>query len=452
MAYIKDIVINITRATKALLLAGFGKALIVGKTAPYYSATLLSGNAGIIWRSVTRGTVHVQVVYVDPEENSQSLSVARTGSGTSEAPYIITVSLATDSGGEITTTATQLKAAAEAVSTVAGGSKIVDLELTGNGSGIVSAVSAVTLSAQRYQEFSELLQMADYYGSDTAEYKMAAAMFAQSPRPTVVAVYSRDVGSNLADVLTAIRSINDTWYALLIADRTKAEIHVAGTWANSNKKLFFGCSDDITILDDRNNDREILVCHTRPEDYPEAAWVGQNLNKAPGSITWKWKQLNGQIAASYDMTELNTIREKNGQTLTEFSGAIIMNEGKTTSGEFIDVIHGQDWVEAMLEADLFKLATDNEKIPFDNDGISQVESVIRARMRIAGNAGIIAKAVTDEEQKRSDDGEYLYTVTVPTRDEVSSQDRGARHLPDVAFSYELAGAIHRITVNGKITA
>lgn len=449
MAYIKDIVINITRATKSLLLAGFGKPLILGESAPYYLLAAGSGNAGLKITAKTRGTVYIKVALDDPEGNNQALAVARTGAGTSGDPYVITVSLATNGSGAITSTATLVKAAIEAS---ANANAIVAVALLGDGSGVMAAAAEASLADPgRYHEFSELKELIDYYTADDAEYKMAAAMFAQSPRPTVVAVYSRDPGAAIAATLAAVQAVNDTWYAFMINNRTKAEIHAAGTWANSNKKLFFGCTSDLTALDDRNNDREIIVIHDRPSDYPECAWVGQNLPKAPGSITWKWKSLNGQIAAAFNTTDLNTIRTKNSQTLTEYGSIVIMNEGKTTSGEFIDVIHGQDWVEAQLEARLFLLQTQNEKINLDNDGIAQVESVVRSVMIDAGRAGIIARATTDDEKKRSKDGVYLYTVDVPLRDEISVNDRNARHLPGVNFSYELAGAMHKITVNGKIT-
>ncbi len=449
MAYIKDIVINITRATKSLLLAGFGKPLILGETAPYFLLTAGTGNAGLKITAKTRGTVYIKLLLDDPEGNNQALSVTRSGAGSSVSPYLITVSLATNGSGTITSTATLVKAAIEAS---VNANEIVSVALVGDGSGVMAALAEASLADPgRYHEFSELKELLDYYTADHAEYKMAAAMFAQSPRPTVVAVYSRDAAADVATSLAAAQAVNDSWYAILINNRTKAEIQAAGTWANSNKKLFFGCTSDLTALDDRNNDREVIMIHDRPGDYPECAWVGQNLPKAPGSITWKWKSLNGQIAANFSTTDLNTIRTKNSQTLTEYGGIVVSNEGKTTSGEFIDVIHGQDWVEAQLEARLFLLQTQNEKVPLDNDGIAQVESVVRSVMIDAGKAGIIARALSDEEKKRSKDGVYLYTVDVPLRDDISVNDRNARHLPGVNFSYELAGAMHKITVNGKIT-
>lgn len=452
MAYIKDIIISIIRATKALLLAGFGRALIVGETAPYYLLTAGTGNAGLkITAKATRGTVYIKVVIVDPAASSQALSVARTGAGTSNSPYIITINLATNGSSVITSTATLVKAAIEASTNA---NAIVSVALVGDGTGVMVAMAETFLADPgRYHEYSELKDMLAHYTADDAEYKMAAAMFMQSPRPSLIAVYSRDPSADITTTLnTIISSVNNKWYGLVINNRTKAELQAAGTWASANKKLFFGCTSDLTTLDDRNNDREVFIIHDRPTDYPDCAIVGQNLAKQPGSITWKWKVLAGQIACNYDTTTLNIIREKNGIALTEYGGAVYTNEGKVTSGEFIDVIMGLDWVESELESRQVKLFLDNPKIKIDNPDLAKVQSVVISVMIDAGKYGIIAEASSDEEIKRSPDGKYLYTTEVPQRSDISANDRAARTVNGVEFTFELAGAVHKTNITGLVAA
>ncbi len=62
-------------------------------------------------------------------------------------------------------------------------------------------------------------------------------------------------------------------------------------------------------------------------------------------------------------------------------------------------------------------------------------------MRRAYKVGIIATG---------DDGNPMYEVKVPKRSDVSQEDRAKRLLPDVGFSYDLAGAIHETKVTGLI--
>lgn len=453
MAYIKDIIINIFRATKALFLAGFGKPLILGETAPYYTLVAGSELAGLKFTAKTRGTVYINVVIVDPEANSASLSAARTGAGTSNTPYLITINLATNSGGTITSTAAQVRTAALAVSNIAA---IVDIALAKDpGSGVMAETETTALTDPgRYHEISELKELLDFYPNDSAEYKMAAAMFAQSPRPAVVSVYSRDPGVAVDTALSALQNINDTWYGICINNRTKTEIQAAATWANSNKKLFAGCTSDLTTLDARTGDREIMIAHDRPLDYPDCALMARCLPLAPGSITWKDKVLAGQVACGYDTTTLNLIRSKNGIALTEYGGAVTTNEGTVMSGEYIDTIHFIDWVNAQLEARLFKLRIDNPKLKMDNSGLAKILTTMQTVFVDGGEAGGIAEATTDAERspERSQDGRYLYLIKVPTRDQIPVNDRAARHTSGIEFSFEVAGAIHKMTITGRVTA
>ena len=72
-------------------------------------------------------------------------------------------------------------------------------------------------------------------------------------------------------------------------------------------------------------------------------------------------------------------------------------------------------------------------------------------MKSAGDNGIIAQAISEDDLEFSDDKTYMYQVTVPLRSATSSVDRANRELKDVKFTYYLAGAIHKVTVTGKIT-
>jgi hypothetical protein len=294
------------------------------------------------------------------------------------------------------------------------------------------------------------LTTAGYLTTD-AEYLMASAMFAQSPRPEIVRVYRKATATAYADALTTLRTTDDAWYTVCIASRDAADLNAVGTWANSNKKFFIGCTSDTAAYAARNADREAYIIHDDPTDYPDCAWVGQNIPKQPGSFTWKWKRLTGQTAAAYTSTQLNAIRTAHCQALQEQAGSIFVNEGQATSGEYIDVIMGQDWIEDQLNIAILDLFVKNEKIALDDTGIAQVEGKVRDVLKRAGDYGIIARAESDADLLLSDDKKYLYRVTVPLRADISTTDRSNRTLPDVKFVYYLAGAIHKAEISGVIT-
>lgn len=295
------------------------------------------------------------------------------------------------------------------------------------------------------------------YSSSSPEYLMASAMFSQSPRPEDVMVYRKAAATDYDDALDTLAATHsEKFRSIVIDNRGKDKLWQVGTWANANKKFFFGCASGSDALLDRNVDREAYVIHDAPTDYPECAWVGQNVGKTPGSFTWKWKRLSGQTAPDFTSTQLSTIRtgtggHDKGNALQEQSGVTYMNEGQTTSGEFIDVIDGQDWIENELTVELLSLFVNTDKVGLDDAGIGQIEGVVRAVLTRAGNNQIIARVGSKADAAYSDDGEYMFTVTVPKRADISSVDLAARTLPDVNFVLYLQGAVHRVEVNGKIT-
>ena len=301
-----------------------------------------------------------------------------------------------------------------------------------------------------FQNFSDLASMvtAGFLTTD-AEYKMASKFFAQSPCPDKIAVYIREDDTSLADAVTAVS--DKDWYFLFITERDKTSLHSAGDAVASMDKLFLGCTTDITTLDDRNNIREAYCIHSDASNYPECALAGMCLPKDPGTYTWKWKAPTGVIASTYTLSELLTIREKHGFTMSERAGIIYTDEGITTGGQYIDIIQIRDFVKARLGEDLFSLQTSNDKISYDNIGFAQIEGVIRNRLRLVGKSGVIAAVTTDDDKKNSDDGVYQFTVTMPEVSDIPVIDRAARKIPGIEFKFIPSGAVHGLTINGVIT-
>lgn len=282
------------------------------------------------------------------------------------------------------------------------------------------------------------------------EYKMVAKMLAQSPCPETIAIYVRDEDDNIATALSALITSHNSWYALLITERDKTSLAAAGDWAAANKKIFIGCTSDLTALTGRNVTREAYLMHTDAANFPEAAWVGLCLPQEIGSITWKWKRPSGVTASTFTLTELNAIRTGHAQTMSERSGVVYTDEGITTGGEYIDVIQARDYIEARLGEELFGLQVRSGKIPYDNTGFARIEAVIRSVLNECGNRGIIARAVDDADRLKSDNGVYMYKVTVPARSSIPTNDRAARKLTGIKFTLTIAGAVHNIDIDGYI--
>ena len=111
-----------------------------------------------------------------------------------------------------------------------------------------------------------------------------------------------------------------------------------------------------------------------------------------------------------------------------------------------------------MEADLnqlfFDAAAAGSKIPFTNAGISQVVSKIQIRLSLAGPAGIIAPVENSNQAEVSQDGQFRFSISAPTREEVLAANPSNitnRILPDVTFQYVEAGAIHEVKpITGRV--
>lgn len=205
MSEINNINISIALSTLPLAQKGFGLIMIAGDTIR-------------------------QVKYV-VSGNNTPLAVTRTGSGTSSSPHIITVVVETNASGLPISTSAQIKTAAEAVSNVAGASKIVDVLLVqASGDGVVSEFLQTPLidkngSFVEVTDADQLLDPSIGYQANDPEYKMAGQVFAGETRAEKVVVFKISSFANLVtDIATLRNSGKDDWYWLLITSRVKADI------------------------------------------------------------------------------------------------------------------------------------------------------------------------------------------------------------------------------------
>lgn len=303
-----------------------------------------------------------------------------------------------------------------------------------------------------YSELSELLDAG--FETTDPEYIMLAHFFAQSPRLESVGVYIRDASEDIKTVMNSVFAAY-SHYVILTTDRVLANLQSFGDVTLSNERLFVGGYTSEDILTDRSNIREAYLIHDKAATkYYEAAWVGRCLPYDIGKITWKWQCPEGVAASSFTLTELKAIRAANGQSFSKRSGYVYADNGITTGGQFIDVIMARDYVKAMLSDDIFALnikrAAEGEKVPMDDTGGAQIESTIRERFRKCGKQGIIAKAESEDDLEKSDEGEYMFTVSVPQRSELEDEDRADRNWAGITFKFTVAGAVHGTEISGVI--
>jgi hypothetical protein len=305
--------------------------------------------------------------------------------------------------------------------------------------------------------------VADGYTDTRAIYKACSAYFSQNPAPTQIYVGYRDSagGEDWGAALSAIKLVNNDWWAILCTNRTDEAAGGAfkcAEWAQTKGKMFVGASNDATIYDpagvldiaflfhNANYERAAVLyageadTTTDVKGWADAALCGKCLPYTPGSETWAFKGLTGinpdNTLLSADRTAAwaksamiyDTLGGVNGTRAGEHG-----NAGK--EGNWIDVIRLCDWITARIQERVYGKLALLAKVPFTDQGAALVANEIRSVLNEGVTNGGLASIVS---------------VSVPKIADVSTAKKAARTLPSVTFRAILAGAIHKVEIAGTV--
>ena len=303
-------------------------------------------------------------------------------------------------------------------------------------------------TAKSYTECSNLSEVITAgFAATTKTYKVASTIFMQDNAPEKIAVCATTEPT--ATWLGDVSNTGKDWRQLLVVTNdSDTAISVSAIMAKVetlDNKLYFADleANDSTSLTVSGINRTILFYCNSSEDYPSpaAALVGASAGLAAGSITYKNMILKGISPQNLTDTEVNAIHTKGGITFVTKAGDNVTTEGKVAGGEYIDIIDAKDYVVSNLEYQTQKLLNSSNKIPYDNNGIAQLQSVCENVLKGAYNNGIIAS---------TDDGSPDYSVNYALREQTSDSDRAARKYVGGQFTFKLQGAVHNVEVVGEI--
>jgi hypothetical protein len=314
-----------------------------------------------------------------------------------------------------------------------------------------AGITPVFDADHRVRMFSGMDEVAEAgFDTNSFVYRAALKQFSQSPHIGTLYVGLKLPTENWQAALSAILASNNDWYALTVSTRSMTDQQEVAEWVQANEKLCIIATGDPNAVNAEsgdigdwaktmNLDRTAVFFHpdtdTPDDPIPEAAYFGKMLSKHPGSATWALKSL--QAVPDYRLTggQAKTAFEKNISTYTSVAGIPITSDGRVASGEYIDVIHGLDWLKALIQNRVFTPMVQRDKIPFTDTGIQ----IIVSQLRSALDEGIRRELLA------------AYNISVPKVSAIPANFRGQRTLPDVNFTASLAGAIHRVVINGTVT-
>lgn len=318
-----------------------------------------------------------------------------------------------------------------------------------------------TEGAKPYKEYASLAEMEADYPNTTKTHACAAALFGQAalaPAPikacACFGVAEDATEEQITDALTELRDSHDDWYFLLPVTSTKTQITALAEWAAAtvisetelrdggveSEKLLVVQTDDETI---RSVQPQTVLCynHTAGSSYMHAAWVGRVAPNYPKAITWKWKALDGIPVTDLSGAALNTLQTARVNTYVQRNKRQYMGEGICANGDFIDTVISRWQLKAMLRQALTAFMVENEHVPYDNDGFTQVGGVVIQALNTATNNGIIL----------AENGSGVFSVAIPTRADATKEQAATRTMPDIVWSATLLGGVHGVEVRGTLS-
>ena len=133
--------------------------------------------------------------------------------------------------------------------------------------------------------------------------------------------------------------------------------------------------------------------------------------------------------------------------LENFRNVAITQNGKTSAGEWIDVIRFRDWLQEEIMVNVFNVLINRDKIPFTDGGIGIIEAQINSALKLGQQRG----GITPDEYDEDGNINKGYVINVPLASNISANTKAQRLLEDVTFTARLAGAIHAINISGSLT-
>ena len=317
-----------------------------------------------------------------------------------------------------------------------------------------------TDKAHPYTLYNDISSLAEDFPVGTAAYAIASRIFGQNPAPAEVAVCGMlydtleenpeepsefiTVPGEPADLVAELNNLVETkndWY-FLTCDLNSTEVIAAlSGWVDTQLKMYFVTTQSLAAPATLESERTVVMYHDDEDAYVAEGLVAIAATHRPGELTFKFKTVNVVLESAIPATHLAQLHKDGGFSYIRKMGVLQTTEGKTTSGEYIDVIMGADFLKVRMEEEAAYLAVNTLKIPYDNQGISMLVSVVDKVLKMGVDQGIVL---------RDGDGNGVYEISVVRREDASKNDIANRVYNGIHWTATLAGAIHTGTISGYL--
>lgn len=284
----------------------------------------------------------------------------------------------------------------------------------------------------------------------------ASAYLPPNEKPSVV---FPTVPCTITDVLEAALDYGG-WYCVCPTGLTDAQVKEVIQWTETQNKICGYIEDDPEdgIVEPGVFLRSYAFYPKTEEDQLENDIPQENrygiavgaaakaMSYHSGEETWALKPLSSLTPSKLSATFINALSKANISYLMSVAGKNVTMGGKTSGGEWIDVIRFRDWLQNDMQVRVVNLLVTNPKIPYTDNGIGLVENQMLASLKDGQAYGGIAPTEYDADGNANPG----YVTSVPLASELSATQKASRVLEDCKFSARLAGAIHLVEIRGSL--
>ncbi|SFE43504.1 Protein of unknown function [Paenibacillus algorifonticola] len=336
--------------------------------------------------------------------------------------------------------------------------------------GLIVGSSTIISPSERVKLYRSLEEMtSDGWIGSEAEYLAAQVYFAQSPRPTMLAVGRQDetVPETPVQAVTACRMANGEWYACFVTGvLTDAEIQAVAMYIESaatSSVYFYGTSNNDILTATAPNIMDTLKSAKLKRTFGQwgvdpfgsvAAMgyaMGANTGLANSSFTMAYKSEVGIDPDDLTTTQLTNILNYNGNAYTGYGGKYqLLVQGTMADGTHFDEVINLDMLVAEIQIAAMNLLVSSPKIPQTESGMSQLIQAITVPCEDALTRGAIGPGVwTAAPILGLQTGDGLpngYLIQAESLATQSQADREARKSPPIYIAVKMAGAIEFVVI------
>lgn len=317
-----------------------------------------------------------------------------------------------------------------------------NLQMSQTGFGVPLVISETPWD-ERVKIITQMSDLPKTVETTDALYGVVKAMLSQNPKVPKVKIGKRVSGETLVDAFNQISLTDGDFYGIIVSGATPEDIQgLADLLETSRLLLGVDYQDNLETVAGKCQSKKltrVFFVKANDKSYAAAALMSKMLAQAPGAASWAFKELTDVVPASLTPDESAKLKALNINRYINIKNTGVTLDGCVASGEFIDIIHGVDWLHVRMQERLFRLLMVNPKIPYTLKGVDLVRLEIMTQLKEGIYRGLLA---ADPEPQ----------VSIPDIEDIDTVTRQQRKLPDVRFNARLAGAIHMIEIQGKVTA